>query len=108
MSGRTIIVGDIHGCYDELMALLEKAALGPSDLRPAPPQDLGGGLAELDLRHWAVPLDSVDSHPGGGRRGRWRFGLSRGRRRRGRRPPARRRLAAPAAWPHRRERSAVW
>jgi diadenosine tetraphosphatase ApaH/serine/threonine PP2A family protein phosphatase len=31
MSGRTIIVGDIHGCYDELVALLEKAAFGPSD-----------------------------------------------------------------------------
>ena len=31
MSGRTIVVGDIHGCYDELMALLEKAALSESD-----------------------------------------------------------------------------
>jgi hypothetical protein len=31
MSGRNIIVGDIHGCYDELVALLEKAALGPED-----------------------------------------------------------------------------
>src|SRR5215210_2416434 len=31
MSGRTIIVGDIHGCYDELMALLEKAALNHTD-----------------------------------------------------------------------------
>lgn len=31
MSGRTIIVGDIHGCYDELMALLEKAALNSTD-----------------------------------------------------------------------------
>jgi predicted phosphodiesterase len=31
MSGRTIVVGDIHGCYDELMALLEKAALTDSD-----------------------------------------------------------------------------
>jgi hypothetical protein len=31
MSGRTIVVGDIHGCYDELLALLDKAALGPED-----------------------------------------------------------------------------
>jgi predicted phosphodiesterase len=31
MSGRTIVVGDIHGCYDELMALLEKAALTSDD-----------------------------------------------------------------------------
>jgi diadenosine tetraphosphatase ApaH/serine/threonine PP2A family protein phosphatase len=31
MSGRTIVVGDIHGCYDELVALLEKAALKVDD-----------------------------------------------------------------------------
>lgn len=31
MSGRTIVVGDIHGCYDELMDLLDKAALTDSD-----------------------------------------------------------------------------
>lgn len=31
MSGRTIVVGDIHGCYDELVALLEKAALKDDD-----------------------------------------------------------------------------
>ena len=31
MSGRTIVVGDIHGCYDELIALLDKAALGADD-----------------------------------------------------------------------------
>lgn len=31
MSGRTIIVGDIHGCYDELVALLDKAAFGKND-----------------------------------------------------------------------------
>jgi len=29
--GRTIVVGDIHGCYDELMALLEKAELDEED-----------------------------------------------------------------------------
>ncbi len=29
---RTIIVGDIHGCYDELMLLLEKVNLQPQDL----------------------------------------------------------------------------
>jgi predicted phosphodiesterase len=31
MVGRTIVVGDIHGCYDELMALLEKAELEEDD-----------------------------------------------------------------------------
>lgn len=31
MSGRTIVVGDIHGCYDELMDLLDKAALNADD-----------------------------------------------------------------------------
>jgi hypothetical protein len=31
MKTRTIVVGDIHGCYDELMALLEKADLGEND-----------------------------------------------------------------------------
>ena len=31
MAGRTIVVGDIHGCYDELMALLEKAEFSPAD-----------------------------------------------------------------------------
>ena len=31
MKSRTIVVGDIHGCYDELMALLEKADFGKDD-----------------------------------------------------------------------------
>jgi hypothetical protein len=31
MNGRTIVVGDIHGCYDELIALLEKAEFGKND-----------------------------------------------------------------------------
>ena len=31
MAGRTIVVGDIHGCYDELMALLEKAKFDQND-----------------------------------------------------------------------------
>lgn len=31
MAARTIVVGDIHGCYDELMALLEKAELALDD-----------------------------------------------------------------------------
>jgi predicted phosphodiesterase len=29
--GRTIVVGDIHGCYDELCELLDKLALGSDD-----------------------------------------------------------------------------
>jgi hypothetical protein len=29
--GRTIVIGDIHGCYDELAALLEKAGLTTDD-----------------------------------------------------------------------------
>jgi hypothetical protein len=28
---RTIVVGDIHGCYDELLRLLERVRLGPGD-----------------------------------------------------------------------------
>ena len=31
MTARTIVVGDIHGCYDELMALVEKVELGEDD-----------------------------------------------------------------------------
>ena len=31
MAGRTIVVGDLHGCYDELMALLEKAEFSQED-----------------------------------------------------------------------------
>ncbi|MEK6279345.1 MAG: metallophosphoesterase [Acidobacteriota bacterium] len=31
MAARTIVVGDIHGCYDELMDLLEKAEFGDED-----------------------------------------------------------------------------
>lgn len=31
MNSRTIVVGDIHGCYDELMALLDKIEFGPQD-----------------------------------------------------------------------------
>ncbi|MEV0662702.1 metallophosphoesterase family protein [Actinomadura luteofluorescens] len=30
--GRTVVVGDIHGCFDELMELLEKVELQPDDL----------------------------------------------------------------------------
>ena len=29
--GRTIVVGDIHGCYDELRELLERASVGADD-----------------------------------------------------------------------------
>ena len=28
---RTVVVGDVHGCYDELVSLVEKVALKPSD-----------------------------------------------------------------------------
>ena len=31
MKSRTIVVGDIHGCYDELMGLVEKVDLGKDD-----------------------------------------------------------------------------
>src|SRR5215203_4164143 len=31
MTGRRIVVGDIHGCYDELMELLEKIGVGEDD-----------------------------------------------------------------------------
>ena len=31
MARRTIVVGDIHGCYDELVELLDRAALGADD-----------------------------------------------------------------------------
>ncbi|MDT5293845.1 MAG: hypothetical protein QOJ76_725, partial [Acidobacteriota bacterium] len=28
---RTVVVGDVHGCYDELLALVELVCLGASD-----------------------------------------------------------------------------
>jgi len=31
MTSRTIVVGDIHGCYDELVDLLDKVELGDDD-----------------------------------------------------------------------------
>src|SRR5712692_9424553 len=31
MAPRTIIIGDIHGCYDELRELLDRANAGPDD-----------------------------------------------------------------------------
>jgi diadenosine tetraphosphatase ApaH/serine/threonine PP2A family protein phosphatase len=31
MTARTIVIGDIHGCYDELMALLDKVQAGADD-----------------------------------------------------------------------------
>ncbi len=31
MAGRTIVVGDIHGCYDELVALLDRVRLQATD-----------------------------------------------------------------------------
>ena len=31
MESRTIVVGDIHGCYDELMDLLDQLDFGPTD-----------------------------------------------------------------------------
>jgi serine/threonine protein phosphatase 1 len=31
MTSRTIVVGDIHGCYDELVALLQKVNFGADD-----------------------------------------------------------------------------
>ena len=31
MGSRTIVVGDIHGCYDELMELMEKVELQDHD-----------------------------------------------------------------------------
>jgi serine/threonine protein phosphatase 1 len=29
---RTLIVGDIHGCFDELIRLVDRADIGPEDL----------------------------------------------------------------------------
>ena len=31
MSGRTIVIGDVHGCYDELLELLEHVGVGADD-----------------------------------------------------------------------------
>ena len=31
MDARTIVIGDIHGCYDELVALLDKVRAGAED-----------------------------------------------------------------------------
>jgi|GEM_PF-5832338 len=31
MQKRTLFIGDVHGCYDELMSLLEKIELSDGD-----------------------------------------------------------------------------
>ena len=31
MASRTIVVGDIHGCYDELEDMLAEVTFGPND-----------------------------------------------------------------------------
>ncbi|HNX48760.1 MAG TPA: metallophosphoesterase family protein [Thermoanaerobaculaceae bacterium] len=49
MSGRTFIVGDVHGCYDELQTLLAQVDLGPGDLLVAV-----GDLVDRGPKSWEV------------------------------------------------------
>ena len=49
MGGRTFIVGDVHGCFDELQALLALVGLGPLDFLVST-----GDLVDRGPRSWEV------------------------------------------------------
>ncbi|MBV7532093.1 metallophosphoesterase [Chitinophaga sp. sic0106] len=49
---RTIIVGDIHGCYDELMQLLEQVNLTPEDLLISVGDIVDRGNKSLEVYHY--------------------------------------------------------
>lgn len=49
MAGRTLIVGDVHGCFDELLALLARVELGPLDLLVST-----GDLVDRGPKSWEV------------------------------------------------------
>jgi serine/threonine protein phosphatase 1 len=49
MGGRTLIVGDVHGCFEELQALLALVGLGPRDVLVST-----GDLVDRGPRSWEV------------------------------------------------------
>lgn len=67
MSPRTIVVGDLHGCFDEAVELLDRLAVGPADRvifagdlvdRGPKPRE----CVELAMRHEAVLGNHEEKH----------------------------------------------
>jgi Calcineurin-like phosphoesterase len=54
---RTLVVGDIHGCYDELLVLLQMARIGPGDGIVSV-----GDLVDRGPKSWEV-VDFFRQHP---------------------------------------------
>ena len=47
--GKTFVIGDIHGCFDEFMTLIEKAKIGPTDTIIAVGDIVDRGPKSLDV-----------------------------------------------------------
>ena len=60
---RTLLVGDIHGCYDELLDLIEKAGLASGDRLISVGDFVDRGLKTTDVVRF---MRGVGDHDGGG------------------------------------------